>query len=72
MSEEPRGAAAAGHPDEVAAALRMLDEGGNAVDAAVAGAFCAFVVEPNNAGLAGYGHLTAWLPGEQKIGRAHV
>lgn len=59
------GAAAAGHPAEVAAALTTLRRGGNAVDAAVAGAFCACVVEPNNAGLAGYGHLTAWLPGEQ-------
>ena len=61
------GAAAAGHPAEVAGALRILREGGNAVDAAIAGAFCAFVVEPNNAGPAGYGHLTAWLPGEQRF-----
>ena len=67
MAERARGAVAAGHPQEVAAALRILAEGGNAVDAAVAGAFSAFVVEPNNAGLAGYGHLTAWLPGEQRF-----
>ena len=67
MSGQTRGAAAAGHPDEAAAALRVLGEGGNAIDAAVAGAFCAFVVEPNNAGLAGYGHLTAWLPGERSF-----
>lgn len=67
MAERARGAAAAGHPKEVAAALRILAEGGNAVDAAVAGAFSAFVVEPNNAGLGGYGHLTAWLPGEQRF-----
>ena len=67
MAERARGAVAAGHPKEVAAALRILAEGGNAVDAAVAGAFCAFVVEPNNAGLGGYGHLTAWLPGEQRF-----
>src|SRR5215207_2475042 len=58
----PRGAVAAGHPDEVAAALDVLAAGGNAVDACVAGAFAAFVVEPNNAGLAGYGHLTSWEP----------
>ena len=57
-----RGAVAAGHPDEVAAALDVLEAGGNAVDACVAGAFAAFVVEPNNAGLTGYGHLTAWSP----------
>jgi gamma-glutamyltranspeptidase / glutathione hydrolase len=67
MAEARSGAVAAGHPQEVAAALRILAEGGNAVDAAVAGAFCACVVEPNNAGLAGYGHLTAWLPGEQRF-----
>ncbi|MDX6504953.1 MAG: gamma-glutamyltranspeptidase / glutathione hydrolase [Gaiellaceae bacterium] len=67
MAEPARGAVAAGHPEEVAAALRILAEGGNAVDAVVAGAFCACVVEPNNAGLAGYGHLTAWLPGEQRF-----
>jgi gamma-glutamyltranspeptidase/glutathione hydrolase len=65
MAEPGRGAVAAGHPQEVVAALDMLAAGGNAVDAAVAGAFCACVVEPNNAGLAGYGHLTAWLPDEQ-------
>ena len=57
-----RGAVAAGHPAEVRAGLWALEEGGNAVDAAVAGAFVAFVVEPNNAGLAGYGHLSAFLP----------
>src|SRR5215218_2010082 len=57
-----RGAVAAGHPDEVTAALDVLAAGGNAVDACVAGAFAAFVAEPNNAGLTGYGHLTAWSP----------
>lgn len=60
---ERRGAVAAGHPAEVEAALGVLADGGNAVDAAIAGAFAAWVVEPTNAGPAGYGHLTAWLPG---------
>lgn len=55
-------AAAAGHPAEVAAAMAILERGGNSVDAAIAGAFCAAVVEPNNAGLAGYGHLASWDP----------
>jgi len=62
-----RGAVAAGHPAEVAAGLRMLELGGNAVDAVVAGAFAAFVVEPTNCGLAGYGHLSAYLPGEGRF-----
>ena len=64
-SRGERGAVAAGHRAEVEAGLAMLAQGGNAVDAVVAGAFCACVVEPNNAGLAGYGHLTAWLPQER-------
>jgi len=63
-----RGAVAAGHPAEVAAALDVLEAGGNAVDACVAGAFAAFVVEPNNAGLTGYGHLTAWSPERGSFG----
>lgn len=40
----------------------MYEEGGNAVDALVAAAFTAFVVEPSNCGLGGYGHLALFLP----------
>jgi gamma-glutamyltranspeptidase/glutathione hydrolase len=58
------GAVAAGHPAEVEAGLTMLQAGGNAVDAVVAAGFVACVVEPTNCGLAGYGHLSAYLPGE--------
>lgn len=39
----------------------MLAAGGNAIDATVAAAFASFVAEPNNAGIAGYGHLSAFL-----------
>jgi gamma-glutamyltranspeptidase / glutathione hydrolase len=56
-----RGAVSAGHPQAVAAGLELLEAGGNAVDAAVAAGFVACVVEPNNAGLAGYGHFSAYL-----------
>ena len=39
------GAVAAGHPLTAAAGARMLEEGGNAVDACVASAFAAWVTE---------------------------
>jgi gamma-glutamyltranspeptidase/glutathione hydrolase len=65
MSSDRTIAVAAGHPSEVAAGIRILNEGGNSVDAVLAGAFCAAVVEPNNAGLAGYGHLVTWDPTTQ-------
>jgi gamma-glutamyltranspeptidase / glutathione hydrolase len=58
------GAVAAGHPAEVDAGLSMLRVGGNAVDAVVAAGFAACVVEPTNCGLAGYGHLSAYLPAD--------
>jgi gamma-glutamyltranspeptidase / glutathione hydrolase len=57
-----RGVVSAGHPLAVTAGLDALARGGNAIDAVVAGAFAAFVAEPNNAGLGGYGHLSAFLP----------
>lgn len=56
-----RGAVAAGHRAEVEAGLRMLERGGTAIDALVASAFAAFVVEPSNCGLGGYGHLSVFL-----------
>jgi gamma-glutamyltranspeptidase/glutathione hydrolase len=62
-----RGVVSAGHPVAAAAGLELLAAGGNAVDAAVGAAFAAFVVEPNNAGIAGYGHLSAFLPAEGRF-----
>jgi gamma-glutamyltranspeptidase/glutathione hydrolase len=61
------GAVSAGHPQAVAAGLEVLQAGGNAVDAAVAAGFAACVVEPNNAGLAGYGHFSAYLAADDRF-----
>jgi gamma-glutamyltranspeptidase/glutathione hydrolase len=55
------GVVSAGHEQAVRAGLSALQDGGNAIDAVVAGAFAAFVAEPNNAGVGGYGHLSAFL-----------
>lgn len=51
------GAVAAPRKASVDAALTMLEKGGNAVDAAVAGALVSEVVEPMETGLAGSGHM---------------
>jgi gamma-glutamyltranspeptidase/glutathione hydrolase len=55
------GVVSAGNELAVDAALRALKRGGSAIDAVVSGAFVAFVAEPNNAGIGGYGHLSAFL-----------
>jgi gamma-glutamyltranspeptidase/glutathione hydrolase len=61
------GVVSAGHQLAAEAGLDALTRGGSAVDAVVAGAFAAFVAEPNNAGIGGYGHLSAFLGGEGKF-----
>jgi gamma-glutamyltranspeptidase / glutathione hydrolase len=55
----PRGVVAAGHPETVAAALTVLEAGGNAFDAVVAAGFAASVVEPCLSSLGGGGFLLA-------------
>jgi len=60
-----KGVVAAGDPLTAEAAARILREGGNAVDAAIAGALAAFVAEPLLASAGGAGMLTAALPGEE-------
>lgn len=52
-----RAAVASGHPAVTAAAMEVLDAGGNAIDAVVAAGFAGAVAEPSLTGLAGGGFL---------------
>ncbi|HYB22475.1 MAG TPA: gamma-glutamyltransferase [Solirubrobacteraceae bacterium] len=57
MSESERGVVAAGHPLTAQAGARVLREGGNAVDAAVAAMLMSFVTEQLLTGLGAGGYM---------------
>jgi gamma-glutamyltranspeptidase/glutathione hydrolase len=57
MSKAEKGIVAAGHPLTAQAGARVLREGGNAVDAAVAAMLTSFVAEPLLTGLGAGGYL---------------
>jgi gamma-glutamyltranspeptidase / glutathione hydrolase len=63
-----KGAVAAGHPLTVAAGARVLEEGGNAVDAGVAAAFAGWVAESPLTG-PGAGGFALVLPSDGRPGR---
>src|SRR5262249_10656911 len=60
-------AVASGHPQASMAALQVLEEGGNAVDAAVAATLATAVVEPMNVSIGGNGMVMIYLAKTRQV-----
>ncbi len=61
------GMVAAEHPLEAVAAMKALERGGNAIDAAVAAFYMTGVVEQHQAGMGGDGFILAYLAKEDRV-----
>lgn len=53
----------AAQPEAAEVGAEVLERGGNAIDAAIACAFMQGVVDPQMAGLGGFGHMQVYMPG---------
>ncbi len=62
-----RGVVAAGHPRTAEAGARVLAEGGNAVDAAVAAVLASFAVESPLTGFGAGGYMMVATPGAEEV-----
>ena len=62
IARSPNGVAATAHPLATTSAVRILESGGNAMDAAVAAAFTLTVVEPTMNGLGGRTQILIYSP----------
>ncbi|MAT14323.1 MAG: gamma-glutamyltransferase [Planctomyces sp.] len=60
------GVVAADHPLAAEAGLKVLQQGGNAIDAVVATSFALSVVRPGSCGIGGGGFMVVWLAEEQR------
>lgn len=67
MAEGEQGIVAAGHPLTAQAGARILREGGNAVDAAIAAMLVSFVAEPLLTGLGAGGYMLVAGGGQEPV-----
>ncbi len=62
-----KGLVVGGHDLEAEAGVRILQQGGNAIDALVAAAFAGYVVEPSSCGVGGYARVSIFVAEQQEF-----